>query len=92
MAKFIILIALILLFWPSTCRQVLISIDQLINARLGGYPDETFSARCWRCRSTPKYKRLVAIINAIFFWQDNHCLQSHISEVKRRHLPRMYRN
>ncbi len=71
--------------------QVLIAIDQLINARLGGWADETFSARCWRCRHFKKYERLVWLINLIFFWQVNHCRESYESEIKRRHLPVEYR-
>ena len=27
---------------------VLIALDQLFNALVGGWPDETLSSRCWR--------------------------------------------
>ena len=35
--------------------QLLIAADQLINALLGGYPDETLSSRIYRnaCLKTP---------------------------------------
>ena len=85
----ILLIALILLA-PHNRLQVLIAFDQLVNARLGGYADETFSARCWREQHKPKYKYLVAIIDGIFFWQPAHCYQAYISERLRRQLPESY--
>ena len=69
-------------------RQIIIALDQLGNTLLGGWADETISCRAARCRC--KYKRwMVAskVINFIFFWQDDHCLLSFISERARRHLP-----
>ena len=34
--------------WKLTYAvRVLIALDQLGNALLGGWPDETFSSRCW---------------------------------------------
>lgn len=64
---FLSILALVFLF-PSNRREVLIAFDQLLNARLGGYADETFSARCWRERTTKrKYAVLTTIINGIFF-------------------------
>ena len=29
-------------------HAILIAIDQLLNTIFGGWPDETFSSRCWR--------------------------------------------
>ena len=29
-------------------KRTLIALDQLLNALLGGWPDETFSSRAWR--------------------------------------------
>lgn len=29
-------------------KQIMIAIDQLANALLGGWSDETISSRCWR--------------------------------------------
>jgi hypothetical protein len=92
-ALLILLVAATVFITLSTNREnILIAIDQLINAVFGGYPDETLSARCWRHRYTRKYRILVNIINALFFWQDNHCLESYNSELNRRHLPYSYRN
>lgn len=35
-------------------RQVLIAVDQLGNALIGGYADETISSRCWRLRQASR--------------------------------------
>lgn len=88
---FIALLA-VLFLWTSNRRQVLIAFDQLINARLGGWADETFSARCWRSRHIKKYAILTKLIDALFFWQDDHCRKAHEAEVKRSHLPVYYRD
>jgi hypothetical protein len=48
--------------------NVLVGIDQLLNALLGGDCDETLSSRAGK-----HYPRLAKIINFIFFWQDDHC-------------------
>ena len=68
-------------------RAVLISIDQLVNALLGGMPDETISSRAWRweqdgIRSWPR-----KLIDALFFMEKEHCRQSYISEREGRQLP-----
>ncbi|GHU11490.1 hypothetical protein FACS1894185_4810 [Betaproteobacteria bacterium] len=69
--------------------NMLIAIDQLANALLCGKPDETLSARAWRDRDKhPVWPRL---IDALFFWQPDHCQQACQSEVLRAHLPRSYR-
>lgn len=69
--------------------QVLIAFDQLINAMLGGMADETLSARAHRQhrRGNSLARNL---INAIFFWQRDHCGESFASEFARKHLPRTY--
>lgn len=68
-------------------RAVLISIDQLVNAVLAGWPDETMSSRAWRweqdgIRSWPR-----KLIDALFFMEKEHCRQSYISEREGRQLP-----
>lgn len=82
----------VLFLWTSNRRQVLIAFDQLINARLGGWADETFSARCWRNRRIKKYAILTKVIDTLFFWQYDHCRLAYESEVKRSHLPVYYRD
>lgn len=71
-------------------KQILIAIDQLINAIFGGWADETLSARCWRCRERQPYKLLEPVINRLFF-DPMHCFYSYISERKRAQLPPEYR-
>lgn len=68
-------------------KAVLIAIDQLMNAVLGGWPDESLSSRAWRweqdgIRSWPR-----KLIDALFFMEKEHCRQSYISERERRQLP-----
>lgn len=46
-------------------KQVLIAIDQLANAIIGGWADETLSSRAWR----EDRRRLVVVIDCIFFWE-----------------------
>lgn len=67
-------------------RQVLIALDQLANTLVGGYADETISARAYR----KGWKRREAFINWLFRDQ-NHCLDSYNSELLQRHLPNAYR-
>ena len=33
---------------PAYLHDLLVACDQLLNALLGGWPDETLSSRCWR--------------------------------------------
>lgn len=66
--------------------QVLIALDQLLNALLGGWADETLSARAHR---KSDWRRQA--INALFFWQYDHCAASYWAERNRRQLPPDYR-
>lgn len=68
--------------------QVLVSVDQFFNTLLGGYADETLSARAYRHAEIKKDRRWpMALINALFFWQDEHCKHAYESELERSHLP-----
>lgn len=67
-------------------RNLLIAVDQLVNAALGGWCDETLSARAHRCGWTVRE----ALINALFFDRD-HCRNSFVSERIRSQLPKEYR-
>lgn len=76
----------------SWVRAVLIAVDQLLNAVFAGWPDETLSSRAYRCGvldQTPKLRWVVArwVIDAIFFWQKEHCMLAYQSELTRRHSP-----
>jgi hypothetical protein len=53
--------------------QFLIAIDQLFNTLLGGWADETISARAWRQRHKVRWQLAVDLIDMVFFWQDGHC-------------------
>jgi hypothetical protein len=83
----------------SVFRNVLIALDQAANClfRLDGEwgePDETLSARAWRVRE--KHPRWAAWINVLFFWdtqgEKRHCELAYDNEVKRAHLPNVYRD
>lgn len=71
--------------------QILVAVDQLANTLLGGWADETLSAKAHRCRSRAGWDIARRVINGIFFWQTNHCLASFNAELERRQLPVEYR-
>lgn len=74
-------------------KQILIAFDQLLNALLGGWADETLSARSWRLSAKYRAMRAVRIvIDAVFFFDKDHCRTSYLSEIERKHLPVEYRN
>lgn len=69
-------------------KQVFIALDQLANTLFNGYADETLSSRAHRRQHKNrfwKYGRIV--IDALFFWQKDHCYNAYLSEQKRKHLP-----
>lgn len=72
-------------------HQLAIAVDQLFNALLAGYADETLSSRAYRCQFDKRRWKIVRIlIDGIFFWQEEHCRQSYINELIRGHLPGHY--
>lgn len=70
--------------------RVAIAFDQLANTVRGGQPDETLSAWAHRLhlKGRSGWRNL---INALFFWQEDHCLDAHQSELNRKQLPKEYR-
>lgn len=72
--------------------QILIAIDQLLHTLIGGHADETLSAAAWRWERDGKRDWPRKTIDALFFWQPDHCFESYRSELLRRHLPRQYRD
>lgn len=68
-------------------KAVLIAVDQLINALLGGWPDETLSSRAWRWEQYDVRNWPRRVIDSLFFWEKQHCYQSYISEREGRQLP-----
>ena len=77
--------------WPT---QVLVALDQLANALLSGFADETLSARAYR-NDSPVGKRRWRIarraIDAVFFWEPGHCFRAFKAEIDRRQYPPSYR-
>lgn len=60
--------------------RIAAALSELMNACIGGHNNETLSGRAWRTNHwTVKY------INRVFFWQENHCLTSHLDDVKWAH-------
>lgn len=72
-------------------KAVAIAHDQLINAWLRGWPDETLSSRAWRWHKSGKRSWPMKIINALFFrdreGERRHCELSFESEREGRQLP-----
>ncbi len=79
-------------------KQLAVAADQCLNAALGGWADETLSARAWRGQRDGRLFGRIAtpLIDALFAWQkqpnDNgHCYNSYLNEKKRNSLPPEYR-
>lgn len=74
--------------------HLLIAIDQLayVLLTLGkGYPDMTISAATYRsARSGNQFAKVLQIVIDALFWpiEEDHCLESFLSEVRRQHLPK----
>ena len=70
----------------------LIAVDQLFNTLLLGEPDETLSSRAYRADQANKVFGRVfrPLIDLLFFWQDQHCKQSFLSEINNRQLPKYF--
>ena len=73
----------------SHVLQLLIVVDQVFNVLLGGYADETLSARAHRMRikGQPYWGWTANAIDELFFWQEGHCELAYLAEVKRRQFP-----
>lgn len=88
-------------YWLS----LLIAVDQLANAVLWGFVDETLSSRAYRCSRLELYPkgRWVAaerLIDILFFWDFHldegghkvrHCQRAFLGELSREHLPAEFR-
>lgn len=76
--------------------QVLIALDQLANAVLGGYPDETLSARAWRKAQAGQWfwrllRRLIDGLFRLTGQGPGHCRASYENEQRGGHRPRELR-
>ncbi|MEY2909072.1 MAG: hypothetical protein RLZZ602_1595 [Pseudomonadota bacterium] len=59
-------------------------ISQSINVIfLAGHPDQTVSARAYANQDQPAWLFVQDMINAVFFWQDNHCRTSYLEDITR---------
>lgn len=68
-------------------KQVLISIDQLLNAIFHGYADETLSSRAWRHYVKGDHKWPCRLLDALLWFDPDHCRTSYESELERRQIP-----
>lgn len=71
--------------------QVLVALNQLLNALTGGWADEMLSARTYRNRHKPAWGHFMRLIDTLFFWQKEHCRQAHRYEQLRFQLPPDFR-
>lgn len=73
-------------------KQFFLAIDQLANTLLGGWADESLSSRAYRAhRDGTRWGWLRRVIDALFFWEADHCHQSYLSEFNRSQLPPEFR-
>lgn len=76
--------------------NLLIAIDQLLWVVLtlgNGLPDETISAALWRMEGQGKLagKLFRPVVDAVFFFDRNHCLKAWQAERSKQQLPMIYR-
>lgn len=69
--------------------NLLIAVDQLLNALLRGQPDETLSSRAHRMcvKGHRWWGWTAAAIDLLFFFDPHHCERAHLSELRRMQLP-----
>lgn len=70
--------------------RVLISLDQAVNAIVGGSPDETLSSRTYRRAMLDDDPSVLwiafhSLVDTLFFWEPNHCYESYLVEIKHLH-------
>jgi hypothetical protein len=70
-----------------------VALDQQINTLLGGSPDETLSARAYRTEQQGKTfgKFFRPAIDALFFFDHDHCRNAYNAEFHKLQLPEDYR-
>jgi hypothetical protein len=70
-------------------KNILIALDQTVNALCNGWPDETLSSRAHRWRQSGKRHWPARVLDAVFafFGDTDHCLASYQSEREGRQLP-----
>ena len=79
-------------------KQLLICLDQLANVLIGlvgnrkSWADETMSAHAWRMQLEHGRTWARKLIDALFWFDKDHCKESYKSEMERRQLPPSMRN
>lgn len=61
------------------------ALSQLINVVifLSENPNESLSGRSYRMMTHPFWGKMYALINLLFFWQDNHCRLAYEADLQR---------
>lgn len=59
--------------------NILEAVSQLLHAMLGGNPNITLSAKAYLRREASPWT--YRAINTLFFWQDDHCRDSWVSDI-----------
>jgi hypothetical protein len=72
-------------------KNLLIACSQLGNVLLAGWPDETLSSRLYRWHRDGKRSWPMRMLDAVFFWEKDHCKMSFLSEVLGTQSPRELR-
>ncbi len=66
--------------------NAILAVDQLANCFIGsGFCDETLSAYSYRVGCWRKY-----FVDALLFWDTDHCYKSYMSEYLRKQMPKEY--
>ena len=68
-------------------KNVLIGADQLLNAILCGSCDESLSSRAYRLDKERGRKWPRLLIDALLWFDKDHCHQAYLSEIERKQLP-----
>jgi hypothetical protein len=79
--------------------NIFVALSQLGNTILGGYPDESMSARAWRTSSHGKWPGVLTkplidfVFRVVTLGRDKqHCKDAYESEVSRRQFPEHYKD
>lgn len=61
------------------------SFSQTLNAMLGGNRDQVLSARAWEAKLAGRWygSPAVALLDALFFWDPNHCERTYAGDSER---------
>lgn len=76
-----------------SAKQLFIAIDQTLNvlifffSKRGAYADETLSAHAFRLEMERGITWPRKLIDALLFFDKDHCQESYLSEIERRQLP-----